>query len=100
MNDRVGKEVLEAVGKNYDAAQMMAVRKMTRDAIHRIASAVRPGMVEEDAVDMAKDLLADMGMLRGWHEVYVRFGANTTKTFGAPSDPGIVLGAEDIFLID
>ncbi len=36
-------------------------------------------------------------MLRGWHDVYVRFGSNTLKTFGAESDPGIVLGEDDIF---
>jgi Xaa-Pro aminopeptidase len=91
---------LEAVGQKFDVDQMLAVRKMTRDAIHEIASRMKPGMVEEDAVDLAKDLLADKGMLRGWHDVYVRFGSNTMKTFGAKSDPGIVLGADDIFLID
>jgi Xaa-Pro aminopeptidase len=100
MNAVVDKQTLEAVGKHYDSEQMMAVRLMTRDAIRQIARAVKPGMVEEDAVEMAKDLLADKGMLRGWHDVYVRFGSNTTKTFGAPSDPGIVLGDDDIFLID
>lgn len=84
----------------HDAGQMMAVRQLTRQAIHRIAALCKPGMVEEDAVEMAKDLLAEADMLRGWHDVYVRFGSNTTKTFGAASDPGVVLGADDIFLID
>lgn len=52
------------------------------------------------AVEMAHDVLAEHGMVRGWHDVYVRFGTNTTKTFGQASDPGIVLGGDDIFLID
>ena len=39
-------------------------------------------------------------MIRGWHDVYVRFGSNTLKTFGAESDPGIVLKENDIFFID
>jgi Xaa-Pro aminopeptidase len=91
---------LEAVGRHYDADKMMDVRQMTRDAIRQIARAVKPGMVEEDAVEMAKDMLASLGMLRGWHDVYVRFGFNTTKTFGEASDPGVVLGEDDIFLID
>ena len=30
----------------------------------------------------------------------MRFGTNTLKTFGAESDPGIVLGENDIFFID
>jgi len=51
-------------------------------------------------VAMAKAMLAERKMLRGWHDVYVRFGTNTTKTFGADSDPGVVLGAADIFFID
>ena len=66
----------------------------------RSPSRCKPGMVEEDAVEMAKDILAGHGMVQGWHDVYVRFGTNTTKTFGAPSDPGIVLGEDDLFLID
>jgi Xaa-Pro aminopeptidase len=93
-------EDLERNGPANDPLKMLEVRRLTRDAIHRIAAACKPGMVEEDAVEMAKDLLADSQMLRGWHDVYVRFGSNTTKTFGAPSDPGVVLGEDDIFLID
>jgi len=76
------------------------VRERTRNAIHEIAARVKPGMVEEDAVEMAKDLLAELDMLKGWHDVYVRFGPNTLKTFGAPSEPGVVLGEDDIFFID
>lgn len=100
MSDLNNRELLEAVGAAYDEEQMLAVRQMTREVIQQIAREVKPGMVEEDAVEMAKDLLADRGMLRGWHDVYVRFGRNTTKTFGEASDPGVVLGHNDIFLID
>ena len=91
---------LEGVGPAFDPERLLHVRSLTRQAIERIAAAVQPGMFEEDAVEMARDLLAEAGMLRGWHDVYVRFGSNTTKTFGAPSDPGVVLGEDDIFFID
>jgi Xaa-Pro aminopeptidase len=91
---------LEKVGESYSTDQMFDVRGKTRAAIHEIAARVKPGMIEEDAVEMARDILAESGMVRGWHDVYVRFGTNTTKTFGAASDPGVVLGADDIFLID
>ena len=94
------KAPLEKVGESYSTDQMFKVRGMTRAAIHEIAARVKPGMVEEDAVEMAREILAESGMVRGWHDVYVRFGTNTTKTFGAASDPGVVLGADDIFLID
>jgi Xaa-Pro aminopeptidase len=100
MNALVQQDDLERVGEVYSPDKMLLVRDLTRAAIHEIATAVRPGMIEEDAVAMARDLLAARGMLRGWHDVYVRFGTNTTKTFGAASDPGMVLGEDDIFLID
>src|ERR1700734_2694546 len=98
--DPTGTLDLEAVGAKFNEEQMLFVRKRTRDAIHAIASRVKPGMLEENAVEMAKDLLAGLGMLKGWHDVYVRFGTNTLKTFGAASDPGVVLGDNDLFFID
>jgi Xaa-Pro aminopeptidase len=99
--DAVSQKVpLEAVGEDYSAERMFMVRELTRGAIHMIAGQVAPGMVEEGAVDMARDILADSGMVQGWHDVYVRFGPNTAKTFGEASDPGVVLGDDDIFLID
>jgi hypothetical protein len=101
MNDLMDTQAsLEAVGPAFAKETMLKVRGMTRGIIHDIAARVTPGMVEEDAVDMAKDILATHDMVRGWHDVYVRFGTNTLKTFGAPSDPGIVLKETDIFLID
>lgn len=91
---------LEKVGDAFTRENMLMVRGKTREVIHAIAAGCKPGMVEEDAVEMAKSILADKMMLRGWHDVYVRFGSNTTKTFGEASDPGIVLGETDIMLID
>jgi methionine aminopeptidase len=91
---------LEAVGPAFVKEQMLSMRSKVRGIIHEIAAAVKPGMVEEDAVEMAKEILATHGMVRGWHDVYCRFGTNTLKTFGAPSDPGIVLKENDIILID
>jgi hypothetical protein len=91
---------LERVGASFAREQMLSMRDKTRAMIHAIAARVSPGMLEEDAVAMAKDMLASQGMLRGWHDVYVRFGPNTTKTFGAASDPGIILGTDDIFFLD
>jgi len=91
---------LEAVGPAFTKEQMLAMRGKVRAVIHEIAAQVKPGMVEEDAVAMAKEILAGKDMVRGWHDVYVRFGSNTLKTFGADSDPGIVLGEQDIFFLD
>lgn len=37
---------------------------------------------------------------RGWHAIHVRFGPNTLKNFGEPSEPGVVLRPDEIFFID
>ncbi|WGS51428.1 aminopeptidase P family protein [Paraburkholderia sp. D15] len=91
---------LEAVGAHYDAAQMLVAREHTRLAVNAIAAAIEPGMVEADAIETAKDILAEMGLLRGWHDVYVRFGKNTVQIAGTPIDPNLTLGEDDIFLVD
>ncbi len=91
---------LEAVGSAFDVEKMLFVRDRTRAALRTIAGRVEPGMVEEDAVEMAKDVLASLDMLQGWHGVYVRFGPNTMKTFGAESEPNVILGKDDVFFID
>jgi Xaa-Pro aminopeptidase len=91
---------LERVGTKYDREQMLSVRRMTLDAMDRIARAVKPGMLEEDAVAGGRKILKEMGLLRGWHGVRVRFGPNTLKVFRAPSEPGVVLRENDIFFVD
>jgi Xaa-Pro aminopeptidase len=90
----------QAVGPAFTKEQMLSMRSKVRAIINQIPSFCKPGMVEEDAVQKAKDLLAENGMVRGWHDVYVRFGTNTLKTFGEDSDPGVVLKENDIILID
>jgi Xaa-Pro aminopeptidase len=91
---------LEGTGEKFSLDQLMEMRSRTRRAVGMIADQVEVGMVEEDAKTMARDTLASMGMRRGWHHIIVRFGANTTKDFMERSEPGVVLGADDIFFVD
>jgi Xaa-Pro aminopeptidase len=90
----------EAVGGNYDRHMILEARRRTRQAIHRIAAVVLPGMFEEEAVQHARQVLKDSEMIRGWHGIHVRFGVNTLKQFGEPSEPGVKLQENDIFFID
>lgn len=94
------QSAVEAVGVDYDRSAMLKVRAMTRGAIDEIAAAIHPGMAEETAVEITKDVLRKAGMVRGWHAPHVRFGRNTLKPFGAPSDPGVVLGENDLYFLD
>ena len=91
---------LEAVGSNFTVDRMLAVRDRTRVAISAIAAHIHPGMTEEEGVAVAKATLKAMGLLRGWHAICVRFGRNTVREYGSPSEPGVVLSDNDIFFID
>lgn len=93
-------ETLEKTGEKFSHEALMAARKNTTEAISLIAHAIKPGMVEEDARQMAKETLARLGSHKGWHRILVRLGANTLKNFIEPSERGTRLGDGDIFFID
>ena len=90
----------ERVGPAFTEDGMLLARRKTREAIATIAARIRPGMVEEDAVAMAKQVLADMGLALSWHPTRVRFGTNTTRAMKRASEPGVILKENDIFFID
>ena len=91
---------LEGTGANFSVAKLMDMRSRTRTAVGLIADQVEVGMAEEDAKAMARETLKSMGMRRGGHHIIVRFGPNTTKDFMERSEPGVVLGSDDIFFVD
>ncbi len=90
----------ERVGAAFTEDGMLTARQLTRTAIQEIARAVRPGMVEEDAVAHAREVLTRLGLHATWHPVRVRFGPNTTRAMKQPSAPGVVLRDDDIFFVD
>ncbi|MFZ0249457.1 MAG: M24 family metallopeptidase [Acidimicrobiales bacterium] len=91
---------LEGTGEKFALESLMDVRARTRRAVHLIADQIRPGMAEEEAKAIARETLKEMEMRRGWHHIIVRCGPNTTKDFMEKSEPGIVLGENDIFFVD
>jgi methionyl aminopeptidase len=93
-------ESAEGVGAAFTVDGMLLARHQTREAIRRIAARVEPGMVEEDAVEMAKGVMTDMGLALSWHPTRVRFGTNTMKPMKQASVPGVVLQENDLFFID
>jgi len=94
-------EVLsQRVGPAFSVDGMLITREKTLQAVQDIAARVMPGMVEEDAVAMAKNILVDSGLALSWHPTRVRFGINTIKPMKQASLPGVVLQENDIFFID
>jgi Xaa-Pro aminopeptidase len=90
----------EATGASFDLDEFMAMRARTRKAVHMIAEQVEPGMSEDKAKELARATLSSLEMRRGWHHIIVRCGSNTTKDFMERSEPGVVLGDNDIFFVD
>jgi len=90
----------ERVGPAFSVDGMLRARAETRKAIAAIAARIQPGMAEEDAVEMAKDIIRAQGHVLSWHPTRVRFGSNTTKPMKQASVPGVILGENDIFFID
>jgi len=94
------RQVVESNGEGFSPTQLLDVRGRTQSALMEIAGAVAPGMSEHDARLMAADVLRARGLRKGWHKILVRFGVNTLMNFGDPSEPGVILGQDDIFFID
>lgn len=90
----------EGTGSAFELDGFMSVRARTRKAVHMIAEQVSPGMTEDEAKVIARNTLSSLGMRRGWHHIIVRCGPNTTKDFMERSEPGVVLGDNDIFFVD
>jgi methionyl aminopeptidase len=91
---------IEAVGSPFSIERLLDMRARTRRAVHAIADQIEVGMAEPEGNAIARRTLKKMGMRKGWHPIFVRFGANTAKDFLDRSEPGIVLGPDDIFFID
>lgn len=90
----------EQVGPAFTEDGMLHARQQTRAVVADIAAQMVPGMVEEDAVMLARQAMIDAGHALTWHPTRVRFGRNTIKSMKQPSEPGVVLGENDLFFID
>lgn len=90
----------QAVGTNFNLQKMFIARDKTFAAVSAIADQIKVGMCELEARELAKQMLLDMGMDRIWHQILIRFGANTLKKFNEPSEGNPTLQTNDIFFID
>jgi Xaa-Pro aminopeptidase len=91
---------IEKTKADFSVEKMLEIRAKAEAAVKLIASRVQVGMLEEDANKLVVDTLKEMGATKAFHKPYIRFGSNTTITFGADSVPGIRLGEDDIYFID
>jgi Xaa-Pro aminopeptidase len=97
---RLERELLEKTGAAFTDAGILSARKRSWEALHAIASRLRPGMTEEEGRELAQQMLRERGSAKIWHRPHVRFGKNTLLSYGSPSEPNVVLQEEDVFFLD
>lgn len=89
----------QGFGDKFHLTKLFKARDVARDLTYELASLIRPGMTEEDAHSLYKELCRKHPVEKQWHPPKLRFGPNTIKDFRDPSDP-YVLKEEDIFFVD
>ena len=94
------RNAIEKSGAAFDPQRLVAAREKTMQAVREIAARMSVGMYEEDAYEIAKTTLASLGAEKSWHRSWIRFGANTLKSYGQLSEPRVRLGPDDIFFVD
>jgi hypothetical protein len=90
----------EQVGAIFSIDLMRFAQQQSWEALAHIAAAIKPGMTEATARQIAKDILQQSGVDRLWHPVIIRFGVNTCKIYSEPSEKDTILQQNDIFFID
>lgn len=97
---RLEQELLERTGRDFHEAGILAARQSGWKAVHAIAAQIRPGMNENEGLAIAQETVKSLGSSKIWHRPHVRFGVNTLKSYGSPSDPDVILQPNDLFFID
>lgn len=90
---------IQDFGEKFDLSTLFRAREVARDITYELATLIKPGMIEEDAHRIYKELCQRHKVERQWHPPKLRFGPNTVKNFRDVSDSH-KLQEEDIFFID
>ncbi len=91
---------IESVGLEYQETLIIQARTRTLEIIETASKQIKPGMTEDQARQIIKDLLVVNRCEKSWHAPQIRFGINTLRAFGEPGTPGVVLGENDVFFLD
>lgn len=86
-------------GEKFDLKKLLRARDVARNITYELSSLIKPGMVEEEAHALYKNLCTKYPVEKQWHPAKLRFGPNTLKLFREISDP-YVLKDEDVFFVD
>ena len=90
---------IQDFGEKFQLSKLLAARNVTRDLTYELSTLILPGMTEDDAHAIYKEVTKKYPVEKQWHPPKLRFGPNTLCNFKDISAP-YVLGEEDIFFID
>lgn len=90
---------IQNFGEKFDREKLFRARNVARDITYELASLIRPGMTEEDAHRLYKELCQKYPVEKQWHPAKLRFGPNTICNFKDQSVP-YTLQDNDIFFLD
>lgn len=90
---------IQDFGPAFDLKKLYRAREVAREICYELSSLIRPGMSEEDAHEVYKEICTKHPVEKQWHPPKIRFGPNTIKNFREISEP-YILQEEDIFMID
>ncbi|WP_031571836.1 M24 family metallopeptidase [Rheinheimera texasensis] len=99
-NQQLEQQPAQRVGAGFSLAAMQQAQQTALDCLHQIAARLEPGILEADAIAIAKAVLQQAGAEQHWHPPIIRFGHNTAKIYSEPSAPDSRLCENDIFFID
>ncbi|MBD2020224.1 aminopeptidase P family protein [Leptolyngbya sp. FACHB-36] len=91
---------IEKRKNDFSNEAFFTARTKTWEAIQKISEQISVGMLEQEANEIAKSTLHEMGTRQGWHKPYVHFGCNTVKTLFDTPEPNVRLEEDDIYFID
>lgn len=90
---------IQDFGQSFNLETFIRARDLAREMTYELSSRIRPGMTEEEAHNLYKEMCSKQDIKKQWHPAKIRFGKNTIKNFRDLSDP-YTLQEEDIFFID
>jgi len=91
---------LSAYINQQDITKNLSVREITMQLLDELVSALKPGMTELEAVDLAKEIFSGHGVSAVWHKSYIYFGINTLLTYRHKYVDTQILREEDIVYFD
>ena len=96
----MSRELAERLAERHDHGILLEARRRAIAAVQDLARRIAPGMTEAEGLDLAKRALRAQGFESDWVAPTLRFGTNTLKKYEEPSDPNVVLGADDVWFVD